>query len=306
MGAGEAVDGQEGVTKLARTQLGWRMVGRESDLPVVVFENGWSASYQQWTLLEPLLAPHTRMLCYDRAGIGASAPGRSEDGASLSQDLSDLLTALNLHAPVVVVGQSYGGLIAGLHAAQIPSRVCGAILLDPTPELDDELIDKQLGFFNKVGRASVVLAQLRVRNPLFAPVWEHFPERQARLMESRSYHSPDSLRAALHEMEILPSIRRAIAAGLKDGRNAPRLVISAGATSDAKGWLMRRLLPERRLRQVLERMQSLHRAQAARGNRGSWEVAAAHTHGGLVSTPAGAAFSAGRILAFLQSIRSKT
>jgi pimeloyl-ACP methyl ester carboxylesterase len=271
---------------------------------VVVFENGWSSSWQQWTLVEPLLAPHTQLLFYDRAGVGASAPGRSHDGASLSADLAELLVSLNVKQPVVVVGQSYGGLMAGLHAAQLPAQVGGIVQLDPTPEIDDTLIDQQLGFFRKIGVASIGLARLRLRNPLFKALWTHFPEREARLLEQRSYLSPDSLRGALVELDLLGSIRAAITAGL-EARRQPRLVISAGSTAAPTGRIARALLPQRRLQQTLERMQSLHRAQAARGKGGIWELAKAHDHGGLVSTPAGAEFSAGRILAFLQDLGSK-
>lgn len=302
-GARESEDASEGIAQLARTRLAWRLVGVKSPLPVVVFESGWTSSYQQWTLLEPLLAPHTQLLFYDRAGIGASAPGRADDASSISHDLADLCTSLNVKTPVVVVGQSYGGLIAALHRALLPSQVCGIVQLDPTPEIDDTQIDQQLSLFRKVGVASLLIAQLRLRNPLFAPLWEHFPEREARLLEQRSYRSPDSLRAALRELDLLPAIRAAIGAG-HQAAHQPRLIISAGASSEPQGWLSRRLHDPRKLRQLLEKMQSLHRIQSKAGTGGFWELAEAHTHGGLVSSPAGAAYSAARILAFLQDIRT--
>lgn len=297
------MDVREGSTTLPRTRLAWRCVGDERALPVVVFENGWSASFQQWTLMEPLLAPYARLVFYDRAGIGASAPGRADDAASIGQDLAGLLDALGFGEPVVVVGQSYGGLVARLHGAIIPDRVRAIVQLDPTPELDHPQIDGKLAMFRKVGVLSVLLARLGLSNPLFAPLWEHFPEREARLLEQRSYRSPGSLRAAIRELDLLQDIRAAIAAG-RDASTQPRLIVSAGAASDAKGWLARRLSSEKQLRQTVQTMQSLHRMQAVQGSGGILEIAEAHTHGGLVSTPAGAAYSAARILAFLREIPS--
>ncbi|NGY03241.1 alpha/beta fold hydrolase [Solimonas terrae] len=294
---------REGCVEHDGARLAWRLVGQARRLPMLVFENGWSASFQQWTLLQPLLAPHTQLLFYDRAGIGGSAHGRGPVANRISSDLDALCRSLNLSRPMVVVGQSYGGLIAGLHGAQIPSRVCGMVQLDPTPELDDPLIDGQLALFRTIGAASVLIARLGLPNPLFAPLWEHFPKAEAEQLERLSYRSAASLRAALAELQLLASIRQAIRSQLGQ-RRQPRLVISAGSPSAASGWLARRLHNENKLRRTLAAMQAQHRKQVERGLGGSWELAAAHTHGGLVSSPDGAAFSATRILAFLQTLAS--
>lgn len=85
-----AAEAREGFVNLDGANLAYRLSGHASALPPVVFENGWSASYQQWTLLEPLLAPHTQLLFYDRAGIGGSAQGRGPVASCISADLDDI------------------------------------------------------------------------------------------------------------------------------------------------------------------------------------------------------------------------
>lgn len=298
-----SVAGREGIVDAGGTPLAYRLTGRRSELPTLVFENGWSASYHQWTLLEPLLAAHTQLLFYDRAGIGGSVGGRTTNARAFTDHLSSLCAALGITDGIVVVGQSYGGLIAGLHGALAPSLVRGVVQLDPTPELHDAEIDKQLGLFRKLGVLSVGVARLGLPNPLFAPLWQHFPEREARLIERLSYRSPDSLRAALVELDLLADIQAQIERHLAQRRQR-RLIVSAGAPNEPKSWIARRLHKPVQLREVLDRMQSLHQRQAARGEGGVQEIAEGHTHGGLVSTPEGAAFSARRVLTFLQEFRS--
>ena len=300
-GKNRAAETREGIADVGGTSLAYRLTGHSSSLPTLVFENGWSASYHQWTLLQPHLAPHTQLLFYDRAGIGGSRVPRTSGAKSISDDLAGLCATLGIDGGIVVVGQSYGGLIAGLHGALVPSLVKGMVQLDSTPELDDAEIDRQLRLFRKLGVLSVWVARLRLRNPLFAPLWEHFPEREAHLVETLCYRSPESLKAAVGELDLLRGIRREIGRNVAQ-RRQPRLIVSAGAPSEPKSWLARRLNNPAQLRKIIEQMQSLHRRQSAHGENGRWEVAQAHTHGGLVSTPDGAAFSARRVLAFLQEI----
>src|SRR3546814_16160791 len=73
--------------------------------------------------LEQALAPHVRVLSYDRAGIGDSRSTAALTPAGLSQPLSALLASLDLGQPLVVAGHSYGGLPAALHDAQAPAKV---------------------------------------------------------------------------------------------------------------------------------------------------------------------------------------
>lgn len=71
-----------------------------------------------------------RLIAYDRAGYGASDP------APLSLDLQvdDLTAVLEEVGPAVVVGHSWGGLLAQLATWSRPDLVSGLVLLDPSHE----------------------------------------------------------------------------------------------------------------------------------------------------------------------------
>jgi pimeloyl-ACP methyl ester carboxylesterase len=74
--------------------------------------------------------PGCRVVAYDRPGTG-----KSREAGTLSSAASDLKAAIDFVGAgrVVVVGQSLGGAVALLLAAQYPEAVAGLVLLDPTP-----------------------------------------------------------------------------------------------------------------------------------------------------------------------------
>jgi pimeloyl-ACP methyl ester carboxylesterase len=101
--------------------------------PLLVFENGWSASHHHWAWVERKLAPHAQLLFYDRAGIGRSVATAPLTVAGLSRHFIEMLQVLEIREPVIVVGHSYGGLIGALHVAQQPQAVRALIQLDASP-----------------------------------------------------------------------------------------------------------------------------------------------------------------------------
>jgi pimeloyl-ACP methyl ester carboxylesterase len=114
--------------------------------PTVVLEAGISATSLSWLLVQPEVARFTRVLAYDRAGLGWSDAAQIERGPSvLARELRSVLDAANAAAPFIVVGHSFGGLIAQSFAALYPDETAGVVLVDPvdprewhplTPERD--------------------------------------------------------------------------------------------------------------------------------------------------------------------------
>jgi pimeloyl-ACP methyl ester carboxylesterase len=86
-----------------------------------------------WASVMPLVAPYARVVAYDRAGIGASDP---MSPLTLDGQLGDLAAVLQAcgDGPSLVVGHSWGGLLAQLVALRWPELVAGLVLVDPAEE----------------------------------------------------------------------------------------------------------------------------------------------------------------------------
>lgn len=111
--------------------LRWVAVGSGS--PTVVLATASGTPSTTWAPILPALAARTRVLCYDRAGLGASDPARHLTVRSSVEDLVALLRAAG-RGPSVVVGHSWGALLAQLVAWTRPGLVAGLVLVDPAHE----------------------------------------------------------------------------------------------------------------------------------------------------------------------------
>jgi pimeloyl-ACP methyl ester carboxylesterase len=102
--------------------------------PTVVLDAGSPDTSATWRWVQPQLARQTRVCAYDRAGLGRSAPpprGRRTPRTQV-RDLRLLLAAAKIQGPYVVVGHSWGGLLARLFAYGYPAQTAGVVLLDAT------------------------------------------------------------------------------------------------------------------------------------------------------------------------------
>jgi pimeloyl-ACP methyl ester carboxylesterase len=92
------------------------------------------------TATQPTVAKTTRVCAYDRPNTRSGGSDRSTpvpQPHSVQQDVSDvvkLIAAADLSTPMVVVGHSYGALIADLLARTHSSLVSGLVFVDPTSE----------------------------------------------------------------------------------------------------------------------------------------------------------------------------
>ncbi len=106
-----------------------RCIGSGS--PTVVLEAGFGGDVNNWSEVQPQLGRMTRTCSYDRAGLGNSVGRRGvHDARAEISDLQRLLASARLPPPYVLVGHSYGGLLARLFAHAHPDETAGVVLVD--------------------------------------------------------------------------------------------------------------------------------------------------------------------------------
>jgi hypothetical protein len=116
--------------------------------PAVILEAGYTASGidTYGPVILPVLARHTRVCTYDRAGDGLSdarpASVRPLTGATQARELHTLLGVIGVGPPYMLVGHSYGGMITREFAALYPGQVAGMVLLDASSEPEVAVYDR--------------------------------------------------------------------------------------------------------------------------------------------------------------------
>ena len=102
-----------------------------SGSPTVLLEAGFGGGSDAWVDVLAELGQQTRTCSYDRAGIGASdaIPGVHDAGDEI-RDLERLLDRGRIAPPYVLVGHSYGGVLARLFAHAHPDETGGVVLID--------------------------------------------------------------------------------------------------------------------------------------------------------------------------------
>jgi pimeloyl-ACP methyl ester carboxylesterase len=113
------------------------MIDMGSEHPAVVIVQALGADTLDFLeFYRELAASGTRVIVYDRAGLGWSgAPpiGRWTAG-DMARELHDLLAAAGVTGPVVLAGHSIGGIIARRYAVRYPGDVAGLVLIDSSHE----------------------------------------------------------------------------------------------------------------------------------------------------------------------------
>lgn len=100
--------------------------------PTVVLEAGIGASSVSWAVVRKKLAGIARVCAYDRAGLGWSDPaGVPRTLANILDDLQAVAADPEVGRPFVLVGHSFGGMIALEYACKSREALAGLVLVDP-------------------------------------------------------------------------------------------------------------------------------------------------------------------------------
>jgi pimeloyl-ACP methyl ester carboxylesterase len=101
------------------------------DGPTFVLGHGLGGSHLNWELFAPLLTTTGRVLALDLPGFGLSEPGERPATVPANVRVLEGFVRRVADGPVVLVGNSMGGMISILLAARAPGLVRGLVLLDP-------------------------------------------------------------------------------------------------------------------------------------------------------------------------------
>ena len=151
----------------------------------VVLETGLGGMSSAWGWIQPETAKFSRVVSYDRAGLGWSGPDTAPKTAALAaRRLHRLLRHSRVPPPYVLVGHSMGGLFIRVFADCYPNEVAGIVLLDavhPDQHLRSAAIETHMRTGFRFLTAAPLLARLGyVRIAGIFNAWaEGLPVRQA-------------------------------------------------------------------------------------------------------------------------------
>ena len=157
--------------------------GGEQVGPTVVLEAGLGSFSPNWYWVQQALAPHVRVVSYDRAGLGWSDPSPApRDAGTMAVELHAALHAAGIPGPYVLAGHSFGGLVVRAFADAYRPETVGLVLVDashpdqwarwPVPYADRIQL-----FTLRTMAGAARLGLLRLGHP-FAAVSAGLPERQ--------------------------------------------------------------------------------------------------------------------------------
>lgn len=247
-----------------------------SGAPTVILEIGQGMTSMSWRKVQPLLAAHTRVCSYDRAGLGFSDPGPLPRTAqAAADDLHTLLRAASISTPVVLVGHSLGGNIVRLFAGAHRDEVAGIVLVDPVvPDLDTHAPkvaarEARLIAENNAGTRHCLdlarrgtLADATPVEGCVHPAYPGFSDKLNASIHARDLN-PAFWQAALSERESAPANSAALRSPPSLGA-IPLIVLGADGTND--------YLPP-----------AARKAAAAAYRAGHQRIVATSTHGAFVA-----------------------
>ncbi len=111
------------------------LVCRGEGSQTVLLSSGMGNPAASWRPLSRALEPDFRVCSYDRDGLGWSEDsGGPRDAGLASGRLARLLDVASIDGPLILVGHSYGAVVARIFAKDNPARVSALILLDSSHE----------------------------------------------------------------------------------------------------------------------------------------------------------------------------
>ncbi len=141
--------------------------GGPEHAPPLVLVHGLGGSHANWLAVGPALAEDHRVLAPDLAGHGLTFPDHRRTDVDSNQRLLDRFLREVVREPVVLTGNSMGGMISILQAARNPDTVRALVLVDPAVpgprQRPDPQVARSFLTYGLPGLANAALAARRHR-----------------------------------------------------------------------------------------------------------------------------------------------
>lgn len=173
---------------------------------LVVMESGLGMGAHYWLPVIDELAPHCRVVAYNRSGYGASAPDEAQRTLGrLAEDLRTVIAAQE-YARLVLVGHSWGGPIVRVAAASHLKGLEGVVLVDPS---DEHLLGEyRPSLLRLQGAVMPPLARLGLLGVMIRPILKGLPATVQRTALAETTTLNAAREAAAELRVFLPELRR--------------------------------------------------------------------------------------------------
>jgi pimeloyl-ACP methyl ester carboxylesterase len=136
--------------------------------PPMVFVHGLGGSHLNWCQVGPQLKAGRRAVAPDLHGFGLTPGTRRTSTVRANARLLDRFIREITGTPVILVGNSMGGLISVLQASANPDTVAGLVLIDPAlplPRRPDPVVAAQFTLYALPGLGELFVRALSRRAP---------------------------------------------------------------------------------------------------------------------------------------------
>lgn len=189
-----------------------QVTGENSGKPTVLLAAGMGSFSSNWYWVQEALSSITRVVSFDRAGLGWSDPApAAQDAYDSAADLQLALHNAGIPGPCIVAGHSYGGLVARAFTDLYRAEVVGMALVDGShPDQWAHMPTSRNGKVNAFStKVTGFLARYGVVRlfDLGHPVFNGLPEKQAG--EMRAFlNRPEGWQTASASLSIWPEKTR--------------------------------------------------------------------------------------------------
>jgi pimeloyl-ACP methyl ester carboxylesterase len=237
----------------------------------VVLETGASGYFGLWEWVQHEVGKHTRVVSYDRVGLGFSeGSGGQRDAVSSARELDELLSRAGEKPPYILAGHSFGGLLVMEYAHLYPEKTAGLVLADP--HHPDQLkrnydLRKSMDNFRRFFHAAAAASHFGIMRvaDLLSSMTEGLSQNE-RTRARMFFVSNRHLKASARELDAWNETTEQIRS-IKDFGAIPLLILSAGEPQEA--WVAE--------------FQNLHVEMARLSTRGSHRIVPGAEHLNIIT-----------------------